>query len=142
MVTELEKAGFSKHKIDVHGVHGSDHGDESHAADKYYYVPAGTSDIEENRYFVKADHHGHVMAGDEIKAGDPYLITYAHDSHMYEVGAIKTSSGEITKEQYGPIAFGSLFFFITGFHGFHVFSGVVFFVDHCDQCWKWFVCQT
>ena len=45
---------------------------------------------------------------------------------MYEVGAIKTNAGQITKEQYGPIAFGSLFFFITGFHGFHVFSGVVF----------------
>jgi cytochrome c oxidase subunit 3 len=29
-------------------------------------------------------------------------------------------------EQFGPKAFGALFFFITGFHGFHVFSGVVF----------------
>jgi cytochrome c oxidase subunit III len=28
----------------------------------------------------------------------------------------------------GPQAFGALFFFITGFHGFHVFSGVVFLV--------------
>ena len=28
----------------------------------------------------------------------------------------------------GPSAFGALFFFITGFHGFHVFSGVVFLV--------------
>ena len=27
--------------------------------------------------------------------------------------------------QYGPPAFAALFFFITGFHGFHVFSGVV-----------------
>jgi cytochrome c oxidase subunit III len=26
----------------------------------------------------------------------------------------------------GPPAFGALFFFITGFHGFHVFSGLVF----------------
>ncbi len=28
--------------------------------------------------------------------------------------------------QAGPNAFGALFFFITGFHGFHVFSGLVF----------------
>lgn len=28
--------------------------------------------------------------------------------------------------QYGPPNFAALFFFITGFHGFHVFSGVVF----------------
>lgn len=27
--------------------------------------------------------------------------------------------------QYGPPAFAALFFFITGFHGFHVFSGVM-----------------
>jgi cytochrome c oxidase subunit 3 len=25
----------------------------------------------------------------------------------------------------GPVAFGNLFFVITGFHGFHVFSGVI-----------------
>ncbi len=122
---ELEKAGFSKHKIGGHH-EGDHHGEESHAAEKYYYVPAGKRDIEENRYFVKADHHGTVMAGAPINVADPYLITYAHDSHMYEVGAIKTNAGEITKEAYGPVAFGSLFFFITGFHGFHVFSGVIF----------------
>ncbi len=27
--------------------------------------------------------------------------------------------------EYGPAAFGDFFFFITGFHGFHVFSGVI-----------------
>lgn len=115
---ELVKEGFTKHKIEMHGA--------SAANDRYYYLPAGASDIEKNRYFVKADHHGHVMAGEPIAAGDPYLVTYSHDSHMYEKGAYKTNSGHIAKESFGPVAFGSLFFFITGFHGFHVFSGVVF----------------
>lgn len=32
----------------------------------------------------------------------------------------------LTENQYGPKNFAALFFFITGFHGFHVFSGVVF----------------
>lgn len=31
----------------------------------------------------------------------------------------------LTENQYGPPLFAALFFFITGFHGFHVFSGVV-----------------
>ncbi|MDN4165168.1 cytochrome c oxidase subunit 3 [Cytophagales bacterium LB-30] len=31
----------------------------------------------------------------------------------------------LTVNQYGPPAFAALFFFITGFHGTHVFSGVV-----------------
>jgi cytochrome c oxidase subunit 3 len=32
----------------------------------------------------------------------------------------------LTQNQYGPPNFAALFFFITGFHGFHVFSGVMF----------------
>jgi cytochrome c oxidase subunit III len=36
------------------------------------------------------------------------------------------SAGQTTEASFGPKAFGALFFFITGFHGFHVFSGVLF----------------
>lgn len=32
----------------------------------------------------------------------------------------------LIQNQYGPPPFANLFFFITGFHGFHVFSGVMF----------------
>jgi cytochrome c oxidase subunit 3 len=31
----------------------------------------------------------------------------------------------MTVNEYGPAQFANFFFFITGFHGFHVFSGVV-----------------
>lgn len=31
----------------------------------------------------------------------------------------------LVENQYGPPAFADLFFFITGFHGTHVFSGVI-----------------
>ncbi|MBG8555396.1 cytochrome c oxidase subunit 3 [Hymenobacter guriensis] len=34
----------------------------------------------------------------------------------------------LTMNQYGPVLFADLFFFITGFHGMHVFSGVCFLV--------------
>lgn len=34
--------------------------------------------------------------------------------------------GQIKTQQLGPTAFGALFFGITGFHGFHVFTGVAF----------------
>jgi cytochrome c oxidase subunit III len=37
-----------------------------------------------------------------------------------------TDKGEKGELSFGPKAFGALFFFITGFHGFHVFSGVAF----------------
>ena len=32
----------------------------------------------------------------------------------------------LMQNQYGPPDFAGFFFFITGFHGFHVFSGVCF----------------
>ncbi|WP_339654411.1 cytochrome c oxidase subunit 3, partial [uncultured Salegentibacter sp.] len=31
----------------------------------------------------------------------------------------------LTRNEYGPPLFGDFFFFITGFHGFHVFTGVL-----------------
>ncbi len=37
-----------------------------------------------------------------------------------------TADGHKGKLEFGPTAFGALFFFITGFHGFHVLSGVAF----------------
>jgi cytochrome c oxidase subunit 3 len=40
----------------------------------------------------------------------------------------KDVAGTTSTQAYGPKAFGALFFFITGFHGFHVLSGVVFLV--------------
>jgi cytochrome c oxidase subunit 3 len=36
------------------------------------------------------------------------------------------NKGVVEMEEFGPKAFGALFFFITGFHGFHVLSGVAF----------------
>lgn len=47
---------------------------------------------------------------------------------MYDVleGASYTNGGANMKvNEYGPPAFANLFFFVTGFHGTHVFSGVV-----------------
>lgn len=55
-----------------------------------------------------------------------------HKGYVVENGFIfrkyKTDAGEVKREEFGPKAFGALFFFITGFHGFHVFSGVVFLI--------------
>ncbi|MBK8490452.1 MAG: cytochrome c oxidase subunit 3 [Saprospirales bacterium] len=111
---ELEKAGFQKVETEAHG-----------AAATYFLRPRA-ADVPENRYFVKADHHGHSMAGEEFAAGNHFLITYNHANHLYEHGAYMAEDGHVKKEEFGPQAFGALFFFITGFHGFHVFSGVVF----------------
>ena len=48
---------------------------------------------------------------------------YVHRKFIVSDGE---QAGMVKTESFGPKAFGALFFFITGFHGFHVFSGVVF----------------
>lgn len=53
---------------------------------------------------------------------------WAHFIHGAEVGDAVVEGAEIgaslVYNQYGPPDFAAFFFFITGFHGFHVFSGV------------------
>lgn len=64
---------------------------------------------------------------------------YAVGDHIHGAEAIKMyeeviNSGEagrviyganLQQNEYGPQQYGQFFFFITGFHGFHVFSGVI-----------------
>jgi cytochrome c oxidase subunit III len=88
------------------------------------------------------DEHGEpYKAGqtpETFKIGEGYLI---HAKTDHTTGAVErdkagniqfmqreylTEDGQKAKLEFGPKAFGALFFFITGFHGFHVLSGVAF----------------
>ena len=71
-------------------------------------------------------HGGHHYAG----PGDyPDAVVdergYIHRKFIVSSGE---NAGLVKTEDFGPKAFGALFFFITGFHGFHVFSGVIFLI--------------
>jgi len=48
-----------------------------------------------------------------------YSSMYSGKANMVTYGA------NLNKNEYGPQQYGQFFFFITGFHGFHVFSGVI-----------------
>ncbi len=80
------------------------------------------------------DEHGHAYASgaerETFKEGESYLIhkvdgDWVKRRFEYTSGP---SAGEVSELSFGPKAFGALFFCITGFHGFHVFSGVVFLI--------------
>lgn len=114
--------GWEKHTAVI-----TTHNESGDAVDTeivYYTDEAGTD------YYVKRDHHGHIPEEMNFEKGDSYLVTYSHDLHDYAHGAYlgTNADGEKTVkvEPIGPVSFGSLFFFITGFHGFHVLSGVIF----------------
>jgi cytochrome c oxidase subunit 3 len=77
----------------------------------------------ESGTYLEGDGHD-IKEGDAFAAGAPYLIHYVDgDYHRLKY---KNEMGEVKQQEFGPKAFGALFFFITGFHGFHVFSGVLF----------------
>jgi cytochrome c oxidase subunit 3 len=42
-----------------------------------------------------------------------------------QIGDILMHGANLNMNEYGPAAFADLFFIVTGFHGFHVFSGVI-----------------
>jgi cytochrome c oxidase subunit 3 len=50
------------------------------------------------------------------------------DEGMTLVNGAKVFGANLIQNQYGPPLFADLFFFITGFHGTHVFSGIVLLI--------------
>lgn len=89
----------------------------THLTDGYYLEDAdGVPYADVNEY-------------ERFEAGDSYLI-HQHEGEWAPRALVNDGqpvpAGEPPmREAFGPKAFGALFFFITGFHGFHVFSGLV-----------------
>lgn len=113
----------------------------AHGVEKLPYLYDANKDI---KYFEKFNHHyfhrhaagekGHTMTGDEFEAGASYLVTYHDDTYFN--AAYVAANGQLKVEEMGPTSFGTLFFFITGFHGFHVFSGLVFLLIITINAWS------
>lgn len=102
---ETFEAGTSYllHKVGAQAEHGDDaeHAEESHADATTYDGPGEYGD-------AVVDKDGFILKKYKVLEGP-------------DAGKIKT-------ESLGPKAFGAIFFFVTGFHGFHVFSGVIFLI--------------
>jgi len=86
----------------------------------------------ESGVYLEGDGHG-IKEGDTFEAGDSYLI-HKHDGEWHNLDYKVTdgpNAGQVKQQSFGPKAFGALFFFITGFHGFHVLTGVIFLIIIC-----------
>lgn len=73
--------------------------------------------------------HGEEHGAHHYPAPGDYPDAYVDENgyiHRKYIVSSGENTGMIKHEEFGPKAFGALFFFITGFHGFHVFSGVIF----------------
>ncbi len=83
----------------------------------------------ESGIYLEGDGH-EIKAGDTFNAGDSYLI-HKHGGEWEQLKYKVTDgpdAGQEKMQAFGPKAFGALFFFITGFHGFHVLSGIIFLI--------------
>ncbi len=111
----IEGKTYLIHRADFASGHGHAHEGDAHGADAHGDAGHG------------ADAHG---AHHYAEAGDyPDAIVddkgFIHRKFKVLDGP---QAGEIMSESFGPKAFGALFFFITGFHGTHVLSGVIFLI--------------
>ena len=87
----------------------------------------------------KADEHLILItkkSGSKYKVGDKPIegekATQLYYTSLQEGVSNKVVYGANLKQnEYGPQQYGQFFFFITGFHGFHVFSGVIINIIIC-----------
>tara|TARA_R110002072_G_scaffold172042_2_gene325829 strand:+ start:6705 stop:7730 length:1026 start_codon:yes stop_codon:yes gene_type:complete len=66
---------------------------------------------------------GKYAMGDEIKGAEAIRL-YEEVVNSGEANRV-IYGANLKQNEYGPQHYGQFFFFITGFHGFHVFSGVM-----------------
>ncbi len=68
-----------------------------------------------------------------VKATEGHYLMPGKGAHLDHDAALKlwnervnyVDGANMDRNEYGPPQYANFFFFITGFHGFHVFSGVV-----------------
>jgi cytochrome c oxidase subunit 3 len=72
---------------------------------------------------VKADGRDHHVGEEPMKGAEAEKL-YEEVINSGEANRV-IYGANLEQNEYGPQQYGQFFFFITGFHGFHVFSGVI-----------------
>lgn len=60
------------------------------------------------------------------EAGEKTILSRSDSEAKIKEAVLVVEGANLIRNEYGNRLFADFFFFITGFHGFHVFSGVVF----------------
>ena len=86
----------------------------------------------ENGQKAKFDTHGHtyhdnaeLFAEADLILEDGSVVTGSAKEALLATSYKHVQGANLRENEYGPQLYADFFFFITGFHGFHVFSGVV-----------------
>lgn len=70
----------------------------------------------EGFHLLRAE-EGHYLTGERIDGAEAQAL--------WDQRIVYVDGANMDRNEYGPAQYANFFFFITGFHGFHVFSGVV-----------------
>ncbi|MCB0773997.1 MAG: cytochrome c oxidase subunit 3, partial [Flavobacteriales bacterium] len=78
-------------------------------------------------------HHGEsidpatfsMTLGNSYTVGGGEVVSGPEAYKLYESAISVVSGANMTENEYGPPSYANFFFFITGFHGFHVTTGVI-----------------
>lgn len=115
-----------------HFIHGSGGYITSKDGAKYQVAhdPHGEEFTAENLVLIPCDISPNRKYGQDLwdENGDIIPITEIGGNEAMKIWNEKVDyfhGANLTRNEYGPTQYANFFFFITGFHGFHVFSGVV-----------------
>ena len=108
------------------GHHEDGHHEDGHHEDELHAEHHG--DEHHDEHHGDGHHDANVIPAEYTEGDHPaYVVKDGFIHRKYKiVDAEGNYSADTYTEAFGPKAFGALFFAITGFHGFHVFSGVLF----------------
>jgi len=81
-----------------------------------------TEVIYEDNAASKADPKNNITLN---KVKHKTILTRAESEHRLANATLVVEGANLIRNEYGSKLFADFFFFITGFHGFHVFSGVI-----------------
>ncbi|MFN0032286.1 MAG: cytochrome c oxidase subunit 3 [Flavobacteriales bacterium] len=105
------------HAHDAHAEHGAHATPDAHA-DAHASAEAVPLDLIVNKYVLEHK-DGKDIRKMSVKGDEAVKLWNAMSANTLAFGA------NMSKNEYGPQQYSNFFFFVTGFHGFHVFQGVM-----------------
>lgn len=141
-----DEAHGEDHAEEDHAHHGPSEAELANAHETLHHLGihdedimriTGTSDVNAGLVaFHEAQEHGEDLISANMKPEILYLNKYIEDKVVLNAEQSAelwenmepnsyVSGADLSANEYGPQGYANLFFFITGFHGFHVFTGVL-----------------
>ncbi|MEY3397704.1 MAG: hypothetical protein RL220_298 [Bacteroidota bacterium] len=109
----------------VHESHGDAHGHDAHGhaeaapAEHHADIASLKPQVLFINKYVRVGEGDESVAKETVSGAELEKLWGVREADSFAFGA------NMSKNEYGPQQYANFFFFVTGFHGFHVFSGVV-----------------